>query len=70
MAKKAQRIEPMSVDEFERLPLCIGAKDAARVFGFCQRYMQDHGSDFGGRMIGGRWCFAKPVLAEMLGIRD
>ena len=70
MAKRAQRTEPMSEQEWQALPITFGAADAARVLGCCTRYAQAHAEDFGGHLIGGRWIFSKPTIGALVGLRS
>lgn len=58
----------MSAEEWEGLPITFDARTMARVLGCCVRYCQDHASELGGRLIGGRWIFSKPRTAALLGI--
>ena len=58
----------MSVQEWRELPLTFGAREMARACGCCVRYCQDHATELGGRLIGGRWIFSKSRAAELLGI--
>lgn len=68
MAKRACRVQPMSIEEWESLPLTFGCDVVSRASGLCTRYVQNHPQEFGGRKLGGKWVFSKPQVAKALGI--
>lgn len=59
---------PMSADEWAATPITFDAVVMSRVCGCCLRYVQDHAKELGGRKVGGRWLFSKPLVAELLGL--
>ena len=68
MPRKTQKVEAMTEEEWRSLPITFGVHDAARVLGCCVRYAQNHAEEFGGHLVGGKWLFSKPLIAEIVGL--
>lgn len=58
----------MTAEEWDSLPITFGTEEAARAFSCTVRYAQAHAEELGGKRIAGRWVFAKPNVAVMLGL--
>ena len=59
---------PMSADEWAAVPVVFDAAVMSRVCGYCLRFVQNHAEELGGRKVGGRWLFSKPVVAQLFGL--
>jgi len=60
--------KPVSEEEWAGLPLTFHTDVMARLLGCNERYVQNHATELGGRLIARRWVFSKPNAAKLLGL--
>ena len=68
MSKKPRIDERLTREEWDDLPITLTSLEVAKACGRSLRYVQNHPEDFDGRMVAGRWCFAKAKVAKAIGL--
>lgn len=66
--KHPNKTNQMSAEEWLDTPVIFGVDVMSHVCGYGLRFVQNHAEELGGRKVGGRWLFSKPVVAQLLGL--
>ena len=63
-----KQIEPMSREEWEKLPIGLTADEVARAGRMSLRHVQRIAPELDGVIVGGKWMFSKSKIAEKFGL--
>ena len=61
-------LDPMTIEEWEKLPIGLTADEVARAGRMSLRHVQRIAPELGGTIVGGKWLFNKAKIAELFGL--